>query len=345
MKPMTGRERFLATINRQPVDRPAWWVGDPLPETITSLCRHYGVADFAALKRILDDDVWSVNIPFHCPPANHIACAFQWAKKQGYNDRTLTVPGFFEGMRDPARVCDFPWPDPVACMDAQEVRAAFAAAPGDKARLGLLWSCHFQDAFAAFGMEDALICMIEAPAMFHAVTARVTEFYRQANAFVYEAAGDLMDAILIGNDVGGQTGLMLSGEMIREFMLPGMRVLIGQAHAHGLKVIHHSCGSVRDVIGDFVAAGADAIHPIQALAAGMAAEELAGAFPGTASFCGGVDVQQLMVHGTPAAVERRVAQLRRLFPTGLILSPSHEALLADVPGANVEALRRAASRV
>jgi uroporphyrinogen decarboxylase len=55
-------------------------------------------------------------------------------------------------------------------------------------------------------------------------------------------------------------------------------------------------------------------------------------------------VQRLMVHGSPADVERRVAELRTLFPTGLVLSPSHEALLPDVPEENVEAMRRAACR-
>jgi uroporphyrinogen decarboxylase len=338
---MNGRERFIATIERRRVDRPAWWLGDPLPETTATLCRFYGVDNHEVLKRRLDDDVWSVNIPFHCPPSNHIACAFRWAKDQAYNERTLTVPGFFEGIRDPARVGDFHWPEPRVCMDAGETRAAFATVPADKAALGLLWSCHFQDAWAAFGMEDALVCMLEAPAMFRVVTERIVAFYLQANALVYEAAGDRLDAVLIGNDVGCQTGLMLSPEMIREFMLPGTRALIEQAHAHGVKVVHHSCGSVREVIADFVAAGADAIHPIQALAAGMAAEELATEFSGRASFCGGLDVQRLMAHGTPADVRWRVVELRRLFPTGLIISPSHEALLPDVSPENVEAMRMA----
>jgi len=30
---LTGRERFHATVERKPVDRPAWWIGAPLPET------------------------------------------------------------------------------------------------------------------------------------------------------------------------------------------------------------------------------------------------------------------------------------------------------------------------
>ena len=338
---MRSRERLLATIERRPVDRPAWWLGDPLPETIEQLCRHFRVADFPALKRVLDDDVWSVNIPFHCPPANHIACAFRWAKEQAYNERTLTAPGFFEGIRDPARIDDFAWPDPIPCMIAAELRAAFDAVPADKASLALLWSCHLQDAFAAFGMEDALVCVVEAPAMFRAVTDRIVEFYLKANDAVYRAAGNRIDAVLIGNDIGCQTGLMMSPEMVREFMLPGARALIHQAQDHGIKVIHHSCGSIRPVIADIAAAGADAIHPIQALAAGMAAEELVSEFGGRISFCGGLDVQELMVHGAPAAVTHRVRELRGLFPTGLVVSPSHEALLPDVPPENIEAFRDA----
>ena len=342
---MTGRERFSATIERRPVDRPAWWIGEPLPATIELLCRHYRLPDWPALKRRLDDDVWSVNIPFHCPPANHIACAFRWAKVRGYHERTLTAPGFFEGLREPARVDDFDWPDPLQCMSAKEVRSEFESVPHDKARLALLWSCHIQDACAAFGMEDALVCMMEAPAMFHAVIGRIAEFYLKANEFVYQAATGLIDAVLIGNDVGCQTAMMMSPAKVRDFMLPGTRALIAQAHSHGAKVIHHSCGSIRPVIADLVSAGADAIHPIQALAAGMAAEELAPEFGKKTSFCGGLDVQRLMVTGAPADVRRRVRQLLALFPTGLVISPSHEALLPDVPPENVEALRSAMADV
>jgi uroporphyrinogen decarboxylase len=65
------------------------------------------------LKRKLDDDVWPVDVPYHHPPANNIACAFDFAKDIGdYEHRTLTSPGFFEDQIDPAAVDAFPWPDP-----------------------------------------------------------------------------------------------------------------------------------------------------------------------------------------------------------------------------------------
>jgi uroporphyrinogen decarboxylase len=42
-----------------------------------------------------------------------------------------------------------------------------------------------------------------------------------------------------------------------------------------------------------------------------------------------------MVYGSIADIESRAMELRRLFPTGLVISPSHEALLPDVPAATL----------
>jgi uroporphyrinogen decarboxylase len=333
-------ERFLATVERQPVDRPAGWLGMPTTEAVPGLLAHFGVSDMTALKRRLDDDVWPVEVPFHRPPANHIACAFDFAKASGddYEERTLTAPGFFEDRTDLASLAEFDWPDPAEHMDRDECRRAVLAVPDDFAKLGIMWSAHFQDACSAFGMENALMTMLAAPDMFRAVIDRITEFYLHANRIFYEAAGDLLHAVLIGNDFGSQTGLMVSPDALREFVFPGTRALIEQAHAYGLKVIHHSCGAVADIIPDLIELGADAIHPIQALAAGMAPDRLARDFGDRVSFCGGIDAQDLLVHGTPDDLRAKVRELRELFPTGLVLSPSHEAVLPDVPPANIAAI-------
>ncbi|MBN2560336.1 MAG: methyltransferase, partial [Phycisphaerae bacterium] len=56
------------------------------------------------------------------------------------------------------------------------------------------------------------------------------------------------------------------------------------------------------------------------------------------AFCGGVDAQNLLVWGTPEDVREKVRELVSIFPTGLIVSPSHEAILPDTPPANVEAM-------
>jgi len=337
---MNKIERFLATVERQPVDRPATWLGMPTTDAMPGLLTHFGMADVEQLKRHLDDDVWPIEVPFHHPPANHIACAFDFAKKDGadYEERSLTAPGFFEGKTDIATLADFPWPNPAAHMDCAECRQAVEAAPDDYAKLGIMWSAHFQDACSAFGMEDALMTMLTAPDMFRAVIDRITAFYLTANKIFYEAAQGKLHAVLIGNDFGSQTELMLSPDSLREFVFPGTRRLIEQAHDYGYKVIHHSCGAIADVIPDLIELGADVIHPIQALATGMDAASLARNFSREVSFCGGVDAQHLLVNGTPGELQTKVKDLRKLFPTGLIISPSHEAVLPDVPPENIAAI-------
>ena len=136
---------------------------------------------------------------------------------------------------------------------------------------------------------------------------------------------------------------MLSPERIRALVMPGIRQLIEQAHSYDLKVIYHSCGAIADIIPDLIAAGADAIHPIEAKATGMQADRLKRDFGDRTAFCGGVDAQNLLVKGTPEEVRSKVIELCELFPNGLLISPSHEAVLPDIPPTNIEVLFQVAS--
>jgi uroporphyrinogen decarboxylase len=70
----------------------------------------------------------------------------------------------------------------------------------------------------------------------------------------------------------------------------------------------------------------------------MDAPNLKKYFDGKVAFCGGVDAQNLLVNGRPEDVARKVQELKELFPTGLIISPSHEAILPDIAPEKIEAL-------
>ena len=346
---MTHRERFLATIERKPVDRPALWLGLPHPDAVPGLCRHFGVQTIEDVRNKVGDDLRTIPVPYQSGTGDAIYAALPFAKADPVGSepdlRTLTAPGFFEGCDDPRRIEEFPWPDPTPCISVDACRAWARAVPVGHAVMGEAWSAHFQDLLSAFGMENALVMMHEAPAMVRAVADRITEFYLQANAIFYEAVADRIDAVLLGNDVGGQTALLVSRDMLRRFMMPGMKRLVDQAHDYGLKVVYHSCGAVREAVNDFIEVGIDALHPIQAHASNMDAESLGDEFGDRVAFVGGVDTQELLPKGTPEDVAGRVRGLCRCFPTGLVVSPSHEALLPDVPPANVEAMCRAAVNV
>lgn len=343
---MNSIERFYATVERRPVDRPAAWMGLPNPEAQPGLMKCYGVKDIHELKHVIGDDIYAVDMPYESENSSSIFAAFDWYKKGEVDEehRTLTSPGCFH---DAETVEDlvFDWPDPTKYINPDECRRRVEMVPEGKAVLGILWSAHFQDTCASFGMETALINMITEPELYEAVNDKILEFYLKANEIFYEATKEKLHAVLIGNDMGSQRGLLLSPDLIRRFVLPGCRQLVEQAHSYGVKVIYHSCGSIDKVIPDLIEAGVDVIHPIQALAAGMEPEKLKVQFGDAVAFCGGVDAQDLLVNGTPGEVKEKVRELRELFPTGLIISPSHEAIQRDVPPANIKALFEAAGEI
>ena len=347
---MNSIERFFATVDRKPVDRPACWLGDPTPAAAEKLCKHYNVPNVSELKKICGDDFYAVEIPYHSPTCNAIFAAFDWYMNSSDVDteeRTLTTPGCFNECEDvdDAEALNFPWPDPEKYIDPAECRRLVEEAPSDKVVMGMLWACHFQDTCAAFGMETALMNMVAEPELYQYVDDHVMEFYLKAMKIFLEATKGKIHVLLIGNDIGSQRGLMISPAMFRKFVLPGAKKLIDLAHSYGVKILYHSCGSIIDIIPDLIEAGADIIHPIQALAAGMQPENLKAKFEGQVAFCGGVDTQELLPNGSPEDVQAKVKELREIFPTGLIISPSHEAVQADVPPQNIEAMFREANKV
>ncbi len=338
---MTHRERFFATVRRQPVDRPASWLGLPVPSAIPNLLKHFKVNSIDELKRIIDDDVYPICVPYNNPPTNDIGCSLAFAKSGvggAQDERTLTAPGFFENMTDPSLVETFPWPNPEEHIDFNKCRELAKNAPADMARMGIMWAAHFQDSCSAFGMENALVTMMLYPEMYQAVIDRITKFYLDCGEIFYEATKGYLDAVLIGNDFGSQNGLMVDPDSLRKFVFSGTKALVDQAKSYGLVVVHHSCGSIYPIIDDLFDLGIDTIHPIQAKAKDMQAEKLAADFGNHGSFFGGVDAQYLLVNGKPEEVRADVNRLKKAFPTGLVISPSHEAVLPDIKPENIEAL-------
>ena len=179
---MTHLERFYATIERRPVDYPASWLGLPVPDAQQGLTGYFRLNNISEMTDAVNDDVYPVELPYHSPTSNAIYAAFNFAKdfeteRDDDYERTLTAPGFFEDYSDPSLVEDFDWPDPKKYIEPAECRRVVETAPEDKAVLGVVWSAHFQDACAAFGMETAMMKMVLEPEMFRAVINRILDFY------------------------------------------------------------------------------------------------------------------------------------------------------------------------
>ncbi len=330
---MDSRERIRAIIAGETADRCGFWLGNPHPDTWPLLHRYFGtVAEEQLRQRLQDDFRWIPAGVYRHPAGKGL---FEIPAKKAHG-----TPGPFADCHDPAQLDElYEWPD-VDHLDFAPVIDQLRQA-GPYYRASGFWAPFYHHVMDLFGMEQYMANMYLDPAMVHAVTERVCTFYLEANERFFDAAGGLLDGYFFGNDFGTQRDLICGPAQFDEFVMPWFRRFTDQAHARGYQVILHSCGSVYKVIGRLIEAGVECLHPLQALAAGMDAETLARDFGGRIAFMGGIDTQQLLVHGTAAEVRAEVARVRRLLGPRLIVSPSHEAILPNVPPANIEAMASA----
>jgi uroporphyrinogen decarboxylase len=249
-------------------------------------------------------------------------------------------PDLFANCDNTAEVDAFDWPNP----DYLDFSAVVEKAKkySDKAVFTGMWTDFFHIAAAFFGMENYFMKMYTEPEIVDAVTEHLVEFFAIGNEKLLSEMGDSADIFFMGNDFGTQLSLLISPELFKRFVLPGMKRNIDIAKKHGKKVMLHSCGAIKEVMPILIGAGVQAFHPLQAKALGMDAETLAREFKGKVAFMGGIDTQQLLVHGTPQDIRDDVRRVKDLLGPNLIVSPSHETLLPNVPFENVIAMSEAA---
>ena len=81
-----------------------------------------------------------------------------------------------------------------------------------------------------------------------------------------EAAGGLLDGMVIWGDVAYGKDVFFSPNFWRKRFKPGVKAIVDVAHAHGLPVIYHGCGNVNRVFEDFIEVGVDGYNPLEAKA-------------------------------------------------------------------------------
>lgn len=160
-----------------------------------------------------------------------------------------------------------------------------------------------------------------------------------------QALGDKVQAVfLTGTDFGTQRGLFISPAAYRDLYKPFHKAVNDFVHAHTpWKTFIHSCGSVVDLLDDFIEAGFDILNPVQCSAAGMDPKLLKERFGDRLVFWGGgVDTQNTLPFGTPQEVYEQVRRRVDLFGAGggFVFNTIHN-IQAKTPVENVLAMVKA----
>lgn len=193
------------------------------------------------------------------------------------------------------------------------------------------------------GMEDTLVNLQVKDEATLAYIDRRCQMELDVLERLLHLAGDSVDFVWMGEDLGTQRGPMISLELYRQVLRPRHQRYIDLAKSFGKPVLVHTCGSSSWAYEDFIEMGVDAVETLQPEAEGMAPAQLKARFGGRLCFHGCISTAGPLAYGTPMEVDTTVKRtLEVMMPSGgYILAPTHQ-IQDNTPPENIIAMYRAA---
>ena len=336
---MNSRERILAAINRQPVDRiptDIWATG----EVIGKLAAHYGSFE-NAVRELHIDGIAGLGADYVGPP---VAEGFdEW----GNQSRPVKYADgvYMELCRNAlahAKTADdvmaYNWPQ-TSWWDKSAMRARCLELRKNSAvSCGYMAPFYFHNKLR--GLEQSLADPYENPELTHLIVGKITDFFYAHHRAMFEACEGLIDITQVTDDLGCQTGPLIGLAHYREFYKPHHVRLCGLCKEFGIKIFHHDDGACRQFLPDLVEMGIDILNPVQWNCPGMETKALKRDFGKNVCFHGGVENQRILPFGTPDEVR---AEVRHCIDdlaadgTGYILASCHN-IQPNTPHENIIAM-------
>ena len=172
------------------------------------------------------------------------------------------------------------------------------------------------------GMDNLMMDMLTNKKFVNFLMDKILEFYIPA---AKKIAKINVDIIWIGDDVGMQTGMIISPDLFREFLKERYKLLIDEIKRtnNNVKVAFHSDGYITPIINDLIEVGVDILNPIQPKC--MNPSDIKERFGKDLCFMGTIDEQETLPFGTINDLEKEI--LERItkvgYNGGLILGPTH----------------------
>ena len=248
----------------------------------------------------------------------------------------------------------YPWPQPdlPGRGEGAEKNAKRLFEETDLALLGRFGGPITETALYLLGMENWMIRLAKDPDFIWALLEKITDIQISFDRIGLEATAKYLQIYKAsGEDLGMQTGPLYSPKMFEKQLLPHLKRRFNAARDYlqeanpTVKLMLHSCGSIRKFIPDLIEAGVDIIDPIQPHAAGMDSVELKRDYGDRITFHGGIDIQEVLPFGSEEDIETEVIKRIQALGSGggYILAPAHN-VQADVPPKNLVSMYQAAIR-
>ncbi len=182
-------------------------------------------------------------VPFHTQVVSDTADLARGGGRTYQDEHTGPITSWEEFER-------YEWPDPVPPENAQLLEWYEKNLPDDMCVLasGTGHFCEFLTWL--MGYETLGYMLHDDRALVKAIADRLMVYHRQQTEFFLQF--DRVKAIWGSDDMGFRSGTLISPDDLREFVLPGHKMLAELSHAAGRPYLLHSCGNLTEIYPDLL---------------------------------------------------------------------------------------------
>lgn len=343
---MDDRERFLACVLGEPVDRPPYWLfWGPWGRTWTRWEREGMPAAARDLRAFFGADMPPLSLPVNCgpcPPFERQVLA-EDDEYVVFTDSWGIVRRDYKGGESMSEFLEFPvknwrdWerfkeerldpdhPDRLAGnwreLGAEWRRKGYPIQLGYYPDVGIFGSVRW-----LLGDEEGLIAFYTEPELVRQIMEWMTDLYLAVFARV--VAGVRVDVIHLWEDMCGRQGPLISPQHWEDFMGPCYRRIRDFAREQGIPVISvDTDGNPELIVPPMMRAGVNLLYPFE-VAAGCDVVALRARYP-ELGMMGGIDKRALALG--PEAIDRELARVKPAVEQGRYIPELDHLIPDDVP--------------
>jgi uroporphyrinogen decarboxylase len=365
---MNSRERIIAAMNHREADRVPIWFGSVatgfIEKTYENVCDYLGIRYKKHVTSFFDSSKYTEEILKRMHSDTRFLTNFNGGSKQwepvkkfpdgtytdSYNIRLKKV-GYFSSsiVKNPMKelktvkeIKDYDeWLDNKAiaagAADGLVEEAETLKKEGEYAICGDIFWSFVELSMWLRGVYQWSIDIATQPELLEALFNKLWNYQTPIYEAYLNAIGKYVDVIFFGDDLGMQTGPIMSPEQFKLYLKPWMkkRIEFIKERTNGAKVIMHTCGSVYPLLKDFVDVGLDGLNPVQPFARNMEPEKLKDEYGNKLFFMGGIDHQHVLGKSIEDIAEFLNRLLKAYAPGGGFIAAATHDIPPEIPPENI----------
>ena len=271
-----------------------------------------------------------------------VLCNFNWRPNNIFKLASDGSRHYVDGELKRREDLDKLTPPPSLDDQIRHLERYLEAAQGTGVGVIANFTSFFDSAMLAIGVNDSFYLFHDDRPFIEELMDIILENQVKTMQAVCDRFADDLALVMVNDDIGYNSGLMINPDMFMDIFPHRMKRLIAPAKEHGLLTLMHTDGKMDNILPILYDVGFNAAHPIEPESNDIV--EVKKQWARKMALIGNVHTP-LLAYGTPEAIEEQVKEYcMKLGPGGGWVLGSSTSIMAGVKPENFVAMIEAAHK-